>query len=116
LILYGDGKQVRDLLFVEDLVDALLCARTHVESLSGKAFTIGGGPENSVSLLELIDAIQGIHGTRPQITHRDWRPGDQKYYVADTTVFRSLTGWTPKVGVAEGVGRLYEWLSKNRKA
>lgn len=115
LVLYGDGKQVRDLLFVEDLVDALLGARKSIAALSGKAFAIGGGPTNSMSLLELIDTIASIHGTKPQATHQDWRPGDQKYYVADTAVFRSLTGWAPKVGVTEGVNRLYEWLSKNRK-
>lgn len=114
LVLYGDGKQVRDLLYVEDLVDALLCARANMDALSGRAFAIGGGTQNSVSLLELIEDIHGLHGAGPPISHAAWRPGDQKYYVADTSVFRSLTGWTPKVGVKEGVRQLYEWLRKNR--
>jgi CDP-paratose 2-epimerase len=74
--LYGDGMQVRDVLFVEDLVNALLLAREQVSELTGQAFNIGGGPENTVSLLELLDLIGELHGEKPQVLFDAWRPGD----------------------------------------
>lgn len=113
IILYGDGKQVRDTLFVEDLVDAFLLAQRHMPAISGRAFNIGGGPENTISLLELLDEIEKLHGDRPEVAYQDWRVGDQRYYVSDTTEFTRATGWTPKVDVATGVRRLYEWLSES---
>jgi CDP-paratose 2-epimerase len=114
LMLYGDGKQVRDALFVEDLVDAFLLAQRHMDTISGRAFNIGGGPANTVSLLELLDVIEDLHGDRPEIAYHDWRVGDQRYYVSDTTQFKVATGWSPKVDVATGVRRLYEWLLQSQ--
>ena len=114
ITLYGDGMQVRDILFVEDLVDAFLLAREHIEELSGQAFNIGGGPANSVSLLELLSLIGEVHGSKPKVDLDGWRPGDQRYYVSDTARFREATGWQPRVGVREGVSRLYEWLQEAR--
>jgi CDP-paratose 2-epimerase len=116
LMIYGDGKQVRDALFVEDLVDAFLLAQKHMTTISGRAFNIGGGPPNTVSLRELLDMIADLHGERPEIAYHDWRVGDQRYYVSDTTQFQHATGWSPKVDVAQGVGRLYEWLQQSRTA
>jgi len=116
LMIYGDGKQVRDTLFVEDLVDAFLLAQKHMATISGRAFNIGGGAANTVSLLELLDLIGELHGERPEIAYHDWRVGDQRYYVSDTAQFQSATGWAPKVDVATGVRRLYEWLRQSRVA
>jgi CDP-paratose 2-epimerase len=113
LTLYGDGKQVRDILYVEDLVDAFLLAQAEMQRLSGKAFNIGGGPANTISLLDLLEMIEKLHGHRPQIRTGAWRPGDQRYYVSDTAKMRAATGWTPRVNVEEGVRRLYEWLRDN---
>jgi CDP-paratose 2-epimerase len=110
ITIYGDGKQVRDILFIDDLVDAVLLAQQHMKRLSGNAFNIGGGPRNTVSLLELLDLITELHGGELSIHFEDWRAADQRYYVADTGKFSGLTGWQPKVGVNEGVRRLYEWL------
>jgi CDP-paratose 2-epimerase len=110
ITLYGDGMQVRDILFVEDLVDAFLLALANMPTVSGQAFNIGGGPANTISLLELLDLIESIHGARPEVRHGAWRPGDQRYYVSDTSKMRRMTGWSPRVGVSEGVKRLYEWL------
>jgi CDP-paratose 2-epimerase len=110
IMLYGDGKQVRDLLFVEDLVNAFLLAQRNMHELSGQAFNIGGGAANTVSLLELLDLIGAVHGERPEIAFHDWRVGDQRYYVSDTAKFSAATGWAPTVGVERGVRRLYEWL------
>jgi CDP-paratose 2-epimerase len=116
IMLYGDGKQVRDILFVEDLVDAFLLAQRNMPRISGEAFNIGGGPANTVSLLELLDLIDAIHGEKPEVAHHDWRVGDQRYYVSDTTKFRAATGWAPKVSVARGVERLYKWLASTASA
>jgi CDP-paratose 2-epimerase len=110
ITIYGDGKQVRDILFIEDLVDAFLLAQQHMRRLSGSAFNIGGGPANTISLLELLDLITELHGGELSIQFESWRAADQRYYVADTGKFASLTEWKPKVGVREGARRLYEWL------
>lgn len=114
IVLYGDGFQVRDLLFVEDLVQAFVLARQNVGEISGRAFNIGGGPSNSVSLLELVDLIADMEAQRPQVKMEDWRPGDQRFYVSDSAQFREATGWRPRVGVEEGTHRLHEWLRSTR--
>jgi CDP-paratose 2-epimerase len=110
ITLYGDGRQVRDILFVEDLVNAFLLAQSHMRVLSGQAFNIGGGPANTTSLLELLGLIEELHGRKPRVRFDAWRPGDQRYYVSDTSKFAAATGWSPRIGVCEGVRRLYEWL------
>jgi CDP-paratose 2-epimerase len=110
ITVYGDGKQVRDVLFVDDLVGALLLARKHVARAAGKAFNIGGGPANTVSLLELLAIVADLEGRRPAVRFDGWRPGDQRYYVSDCRRFRELTGWAPRVGVREGVERLHAWI------
>jgi CDP-paratose 2-epimerase len=110
ITIYGDGKQVRDLLFVDDLVGALTLAERHLHEIAGHAFNIGGGPDNTVSLMELVAQIAGLHGENPEIEFGDWRVGDQRWYVSDSTKFSHLTGWRPQVGVSEGIRRLYDWL------
>ncbi len=112
ITLYGDGMQVRDVLFVDDLVDAFLLARKHIRQISGSAFNIGGGPENTISLLELLDVIEELDGKRPTTTFEDWRPGDQRYYVSDCRRFQAATGWWPRVRVREGVRKLHGWLQE----
>jgi CDP-paratose 2-epimerase len=114
LTIYGDGLQVRDILFVEDLVDALLLARRHIDDLAGQAFNIGGGPDRTTSLVELLDLIRDLTDARPLARLAPWRTADQRYYVSNTSKFRSATGWSPSVGVREGVRRLLAWLSEDR--
>jgi CDP-paratose 2-epimerase len=116
ITLYGDGMQVRDILFVEDLVDAFLLAERHIASLGGRAFNIGGGPGNAISLLDLLDRIETLHGVRPAVEFEDWRTGDQRYYVSDTGQFQQATGWKPKVDAREGIALLYRWLAESRGA
>lgn len=110
ITIYGDGKQVRDILFVEDLVDAFLRANEHLDVCSGQAFNIGGGPANTISLLELLELLRRFEGREPKLESSDWRTGDQKYYVSDTRHFQELTGWSPSVRVHDGIRRLREWL------
>ncbi|MEA2148822.1 MAG: CDP-paratose 2-epimerase [Solirubrobacteraceae bacterium] len=110
ITVFGDGKQVRDVLYVEDLVDAFLLAAGDSRRLSGQAFNIGGGVRNCLSLVELIDLIAEQQGQAPQISHGDWRRGDQRYYVSDTSAFEAATGWRARTSPQEGVLRLARWL------
>ncbi|QRR00292.1 NAD-dependent epimerase/dehydratase family protein [Dyadobacter sandarakinus] len=113
ITLYGDGKQVRDILFVEDLVDAFLLAAANIEKISGNAFNIGGGPDNAISLLELIDLIGAVNGDHPDVKLAEWRSSDQRYYVSDFGKLKGVTGWSPKVNITEGVQKLHQWLVEN---
>lgn len=110
ITLYGDGKQVRDILFVDDLVNALQLAHSHIEQTAGQAYNIGGGPSNTTSLLELLDFIEEIQGVPVSYSLDDWRRGDQRYYVSDTRKFEQTTGWSTQVSMAKGLARLYAWL------
>jgi CDP-paratose 2-epimerase len=110
ITLYGDGHQVRDILFVEDLVEAFLLARENIDRIGGRAYNMGGGPENAVSLLEVIERIAELHGQTPETSFGPWRQGDQRYYVSDTRSFQRDTGWRPRVSAEEGIERLYGWL------
>lgn len=112
--IYGDGKQVRDVLFVEDLVDAFLLAQKHMPRVSGQVFNIGGGPGNTVSLLEILKMLEAFQGEKIALQFGDWRPGDQHYYVSDIRKFQEATGWKPRNSVLQGVAKLYHWLGENR--
>jgi CDP-paratose 2-epimerase len=114
ITVYGNGCQVRDVLFVEDLVDAFLLAQKNMAEITGRAFNIGGGPRNRISILEMIRLISDICGFDPRVLFSEWRSGDQKYYVSDTTRFSRITGWSPKVDILEGIQRLHEWLLQER--
>ena len=111
ITLYGDGLQVRDVLYVDDLVEAMLLCGENRDELRGRAFNMGGGPGNTVSLLELMDLITRLSGERPEVRHADWRAGDQRWFVADTRRFGAATGWRPRVDAAQGVSDLYQWFS-----
>jgi CDP-paratose 2-epimerase len=114
ITLYGDGMQVRDVLYIDDLVRAFLLARSHMRSLSGRAFNIGGGPAKTLSLLELLKIVATLNGEAPRCELSEWRPGDQRYYVSDTRRFQSATGWRANIAPLEGVERLNEWLRRTR--
>ena len=108
--LYGDGRQVRDVLFAADLIDAMLTAERRMPDLAGRAFNLGGGPTNAISLLDLLDLIRDHTGKKVEVEHGPWRPGDQRYYVSDTARYAEATGWEAKTDVGKGVGKLIDWL------
>jgi CDP-paratose 2-epimerase len=110
LTLYGDGRQVRDVLFAEDLAEAMVLAHQHIDRTAGRAFNIGGGPANTVSLLELLELLGELTGTRAAYALEPWRTADQRYYVSDIRRFGALTGWAPRTSVRDGVARLVGWL------
>jgi CDP-paratose 2-epimerase len=112
ITIYGDGKQVRDTLFVDDLVDGMLQAQMRIEKLSGRAYNIGGGVGNAISLRELLAIAEKLNGRLPQVHFGPWRPADQRYYVSDIAAFSRDTGWRPRVTVEEGVRRLYVSLQE----
>ena len=115
LTLYGDGMQVRDILFVDDLVNAFLLAQERMPVISGQAFNVGGGPARTTSLLELVDTIARLHGRQPRILFEASRAGDQRYFVSDTAKLSAATGWEPRIPPRDGVRRLYDWLIDTRR-
>jgi CDP-paratose 2-epimerase len=110
---YGDGKQVRDALFVDDLIKAYDAAIASIDRVSGRAYNMGGGAANTLSLLELIGMLDERLGRRMPVAFDDWRPGDQKVFVADARKAERELGWKAQVGVEEGVDRMLAWLREN---
>jgi CDP-paratose 2-epimerase len=110
IAIFGDGCQVRDVLYVEDLVAALTLASAGMQRLQGHAFNIGGGPANTLSLLELVDMLRERLGGQVDLEFSSWRRGDQRYYVTDTRRFEAATGWHPKVSPQLGLERLHDWV------
>lgn len=115
IVIYGDGKQVRDVLFVDDLLDAFQLAAKNPEKHSGRIYNIGGGPDNTMSLLELLDFLRSLSGREIEYSFADWRPGDQQVFVSDIRLAKERMGWSPKVAPKEGVSRLYEWVMENKQ-
>jgi CDP-paratose 2-epimerase len=112
--IYGDGKQVRDILFIEDLVDAFQAAVARIDVARGRVYNIGGGPENQLSLLELVSSLQRLTGRPLSVSYGDWRPGDQRVFVCDIGKARRELGWAPKVSAPAGIERLYRWIDGNK--
>ena len=113
ITVYGDGKQIRDVLHVDDLVAAYQAAIHNKDHISGQAINIGGGPTNTLSLLELLDYLES--NLQKKITPRwdDWRPGDQPVFVCDLSKAQQLLGWQPTIAVDQGVNRLIDWVKEN---
>ncbi|RJO64043.1 MAG: NAD-dependent epimerase/dehydratase family protein [Candidatus Omnitrophota bacterium] len=113
ITIYGNGKQVRDMLYVDDLVDAF--NRFIQSDLKHGLFNIGGGPENTISLLEFLDELERLTGKRPKVNFSDWRPSDQKVYITDTSKLQKALGWKIKTQVKDGIRNLKEWVAANAK-
>ncbi|TFW14205.1 SDR family NAD(P)-dependent oxidoreductase [Brevundimonas intermedia] len=115
ITLYGDGRQVRDILHVDDAVDAYVAAWTRMQAVSGRAFNLGGGPENAVSLRGLIGHIDRLVGRQTDLRFEDWRAGDQRYFVADASAAHRALGLGAPKPWRTGVSELAEWLRVERR-
>jgi CDP-paratose 2-epimerase len=114
ITIFGDGKQVRDILYIEDMLDAYDAAVSGIDQAAGQAFNIGGGPSNTLSIWEEFRPILEELSGRPVDAQRGpWRPGDQKVFIADTRKAERMLGWKPKVGVQEGIEALHGWVMEN---
>ena len=109
ITIYGDGKQVRDLLFVEDLVRAMRIAVDKIAMTAGEAFNMGGGTSNSASLLEVLSQIKALTGEAPRVDWGAERMGDQRWYVADTSKASRVLDWKPETSIRQGLRRLLDW-------
>ncbi len=112
ITIYGDGKQVRDILHIKDVVNAVMKATEQIKTTKGQVFNMGGGIKNSISLLELIDFVQKETGKKPVYEFADWRLADQKVYISDTSKAKKVFGWEPKVTKEEGIRRQIAWESR----
>jgi len=111
--IYGDGAQVRDILWVEDAIQAYKVAIETIDQVKGEVFNLGGGVENQLSLLELLDFLQDIKGSPLEHTFSGWRPGDQRVFVADTGKAQMLLDWEPTCRPKEGVAKIFAWVKDN---
>ncbi|WP_254368019.1 SDR family NAD(P)-dependent oxidoreductase [Paracoccus sp. Z118] len=111
ITLFGDGCQVRDILDVSNAVEAYLAAWARIEEVQGRVFNLGGGPQNAVSLRQLLDFVGRIIDRPVDVAFSDWRAGDQRYFVADTRAAEAALGLSPRVDWQEGVTRLAGWLA-----
>lgn len=114
ITIYGDGKQVRDILYVDDMIECYHRAIKNIDVVAGKSFNVGGGSEKSVSLLEFMDVLENVSGKPVSFEYGDWRPGDQRVYVSDTSKISSAIGWEPETSVERGVNLVYNWVSEHK--
>jgi len=115
ITIYGDGMQVRDVLYVDDLFEAWYLASKNINKVSGEVFNVGGGSANSLSLLELLEILEKLFGKKIPLSFSDWRPGDQPVYVSDISKIEKVLGWVPRTKPKKGVVLMTEWIRENEK-
>lgn len=116
ITIYGNGKQVRDVLWVDDLLDAYQKAVDRIDLSAGQVYNVGGGPQNTLAVwTELGPMLESLAGTEIPVSYGDWRPGDQRIFVADIRKAERELDWQPRVSRREGVRRLYQWVVANRE-
>ena len=116
ITIYGDGKQVRDILYIDDLVRAFELATANIKHTAGQIYNIGGGASNTIAVWrEFGPLLQDLTGKEITPSYGSWRPGDQQIYVSDTRKAQRDLGWEPQISVREGISRLVEWIDKNRE-
>ena len=113
--IYGDGYQVRDLLCVDDLINAYNLAAKNIKKTSGKSYNIGGGRKNALSINHFLSILEKLSGNKMKIERDNWRPGDQKVCIMNYSKAKKDFDWEPSIGIKKGIPILYKWLLKNRK-
>lgn len=115
ITIYGDGKQVRDVLYIDDLVRLFEEAINNIKISRGKIYNVGGGMKNTLSVWsEFGPILEKLFVQKIKPTFADWRPGDQKIYVSDIRLVENELGWKPTVGVEDGITRLFNWVQENK--
>jgi len=112
ITIYGNGKQVRDLLYVDDLVEAYLLAVKKIKQVKGEVYNIGGGRENSRSLLEVVRILEKLSGKKAKLRHDKARPGDQKVFISDNQKVSKELGWEQEYDVERGIKLLFDWIKQ----
>jgi CDP-paratose 2-epimerase len=116
ITIFGDGKQVRDVLHVDDLLHAYEAVIRAPEKITAEAFNVGGGPGQILSLIDLLGMLEHRLGRKVPVKWDDWRPGDQQVYISDIRKLDRLLGWKPEIGVEAGITQLIDWVAQNRAA
>jgi CDP-paratose 2-epimerase len=112
--IYGDGKQVRDVLHIDDLIRAYEAGIERINELSGEVLNLGGGPDNTLAIwTEFGPLLEDLAGRPIPVTYGPWRPGDQRVFIADIRKAEQQLAWRPAIGPREGIARLYGWVSAN---
>jgi CDP-paratose 2-epimerase len=115
ITIYGDGKQVRDILYIDDLVRLFQLAIDHIDRCRGQIYNVGGGPDFTLSIwTETGPLLKQISGVDVEVGYADWRPGDQRIYVSDIRKAGQELGWRPQVAPAEGLARMWQWIASNQ--
>lgn len=115
ITIYGDGKQVRDILHIDDLLDIYDRSVWQIDTAAGEVYNVGGGPGYTVSIWQEFGAVlQKLVGQRVRVSYRGWRPGDQRVYVSDIRKAEEELGWRPRIDVEAGIRSLYDWIVANR--
>ena len=115
ITIYGDGKQVRDILFIEDLMDLYDACIVNKQHVAGKIYNVGGGPDNTLAIWRQFEPILAdLKGEHTDVDYSEWRPGDQLVYVSDIRKAQAELGWSPKIGVLKGIEMLYNWVNEHR--
>jgi CDP-paratose 2-epimerase len=116
ITIYGNGKQVRDVLYIDDLVRAFEMAAENIEKTKGQIYNIGGGKENTISVWhELRPILADLFKKEITVTFADWRPGDQPLFISDIGKAKQDFGWEPVISYTEGISRLQEWVKNNKQ-
>lgn len=116
ITLYGDGKQVRDVLFIDDLLDAYAAIVQNIEMAAGEVYNIGGGAQNTMSIwAEFGPMLTELLGHPVPVSYADWRPGDQPVYISDIRKAQRELNWSPRVSVHQGITNLFKWIRNHQE-
>ena len=110
ITIYGDGKQVRDVLYIDDLIGLYSLLMKNIKKVRGQVFNIGGGTENSLSLLQSISIIEELISKKVKLSFSEIRPGDQKIFISNNTKVTNFLGWQPSIDFHEGIKKLHHWI------